>query len=102
MNGCMTHRSLALLFLVACGSSTPSSTSSTSVPPPAAAPIQSAAPVVTQSPTPIASAPAPKPMKQAEKLALKRLVLAHGIDKREPQDVSTTFNAKESKIYAFV
>lgn len=41
-------------------------------------------------------------MKQAEKLALKRLVLAHGIDKREPQDVSTTFNAKESKIYAFV
>jgi hypothetical protein len=107
MEAGMTHRPLALLFpflLAACGSSTPSSTSSTSAPPTPAAP--AATPVATQAaaPTVVSAAPTPKPapVKQAEKLALKRLVLAHGIDNKEPQDVSTSFNAKESRVYAFV
>lgn len=38
----------------------------------------------------------------AKKMSVKRLVLAHGIDGREPQDVATSFAAKEDRVYAFV
>lgn len=39
----------------------------------------------------------------AEKnISVKRLVLAHGIDNREPQDATTSFNAKDDRVYAFV
>lgn len=35
-------------------------------------------------------------------LAVKRLVFARGIDGHEPQEASTTFSAKEDRVYAFL
>jgi hypothetical protein len=35
-------------------------------------------------------------------MSVKRLVLARGIDGHEPQDVATTFAAKDDRVYAFV
>ena len=35
-------------------------------------------------------------------LGVKRLVLAHGIDAREPQEPSSTFKANDDRVYAFV
>jgi hypothetical protein len=43
-----------------------------------------------------ATAGAEKPM------SVKRLVLAHGVDGREPQETSTTFRASDDRVYAFV
>lgn len=41
------------------------------------------------------SAPAPS-------LSIKRLVLAHGVEGREPQSETTTFDAKDDRVYAFM
>lgn len=38
----------------------------------------------------------------SKKLAVKRLVFARGIDGHEPQDTSTTFSAREDRVYAFL
>jgi len=38
----------------------------------------------------------------AKRLGVKRLVLAHGIDGREPQDPSATFTSSNDRVYAFV
>ena len=39
----------------------------------------------------------------AEKaISVKRLVLAHGIDGREPQQTTSSFNTKDDRVYAFV
>jgi len=38
----------------------------------------------------------------AKKIAVKRLVLAHGIDGHEPQEATTTFRANDDRVYAFV
>jgi hypothetical protein len=37
-----------------------------------------------------------------QKMNVKRLVLAHGIDGHEPQQPTTTFQAKDDRVYAFV
>ncbi len=42
------------------------------------------------------------PRARATKLAVKRLVIARGVAGREPKSPDVLFNAKESKIYAFV
>lgn len=42
------------------------------------------------------------PRARARKLAVKRLVIARAVDGREPKSPDVLFNAKESKIYAFV
>ncbi len=39
---------------------------------------------------------------KAEKLGVKRLVLAHGIDNREPQQATTSFKTQDDRVYAFV
>jgi len=36
------------------------------------------------------------------KMAVTRLVLAHGVEAREPQSVTTEFDAKNDRVYAFV
>jgi hypothetical protein len=46
-------------------------------------------------------APPPAPIKTAEKLALKRLVIARSIKAREPEGVSETFEPSD-RLYAFV
>ena len=38
----------------------------------------------------------------AKRLGVKRLVLAHGIDGREPQEASGSFKSSDDRIYAFV
>ena len=38
----------------------------------------------------------------SKKMSVKRLVLARGIDGHEPQDVASTFAAKDDRVYAFV
>jgi hypothetical protein len=38
----------------------------------------------------------------AKRLGVKRLVLAHGIDGREPQDAAATFKSSDDRVYAFV
>ena len=38
----------------------------------------------------------------AKRLGVKRLVLAHGIDGREPQDASATFKSSDDRVYAFI
>lgn len=35
-------------------------------------------------------------------MTVKRLVLAHGVDGREPQDPASTFSARNDRVYAFV
>jgi hypothetical protein len=37
-----------------------------------------------------------------KELTVKRLVLAHGVDNREPQDPSSTFKTQDDRVYAFV
>jgi len=37
-----------------------------------------------------------------KRLGVKRLVLAHGIDGREPQDATGTFKSSDDRVYAFV
>jgi hypothetical protein len=105
----MTNRHLAFVFpilLAACGS--PSTTTSTTAPAPVSADagsnaaVQKVAPVATTGQTAAQIAPKAAPKPQADKLVLKRLVLAHGIENKEPLDPSASFNAKESKVYAFV
>lgn len=39
---------------------------------------------------------------KTDKLAVKRLVLAHGIDNREPQQATTSFKTQDDRVYAFV
>ena len=38
----------------------------------------------------------------SKRLGVKRLVLAHGVDGREPQDPSVTFKSSSDRVYAFV
>ncbi|CAN5924272.1 hypothetical protein BH11MYX4_BH11MYX4_34100 [soil metagenome] len=38
----------------------------------------------------------------AKRLCVKRLVLAHGIDRHEPQDASGTFKSSDDRVYAFI
>jgi hypothetical protein len=35
-------------------------------------------------------------------MSVSRLVLAHGIDNREPQEPSSTFKTRDDRVYAFV
>jgi hypothetical protein len=60
------------------------------------------APAAPAAPAPVAPPPAPPaPQKTAEKLALKRLVLARSIKAREPEGVSESFEPSD-RLYAFV
>jgi hypothetical protein len=36
------------------------------------------------------------------KMIVKRLVLAHGVDSREPQEATTRFKRSDDRVYAFV
>ncbi len=40
--------------------------------------------------------------KGESKMSVKRLVLAHGVDAREPQEPSTRFKKSDDRVYAFV
>ena len=37
-----------------------------------------------------------------KEMTVKRLVLAHGVDGREPQEPTTTFKTRDDRVYAFV
>src|SRR5262249_40646745 len=37
-----------------------------------------------------------------KEMSVSRLVLAHGIDNREPQEPSSTFKTRDDRVYAFV
>lgn len=37
-----------------------------------------------------------------KRLGVKRLVLAHGVDGREPQDASSSFKSSDDRVYAFI
>jgi hypothetical protein len=100
---------LALSLLAACTRPTP-----TAAPPLAAAPL---APVPA---TPVAAAPAPPastpamsaasptsavastPKPRAHSLRVDRLVVARGVESREPQGADTIFAAGEKRVFAFV
>jgi hypothetical protein len=100
----MHHRWILVPLLAACASqSNPPPTQQTAhVDPPTPVP-SVAAPLPTTTPTVVsAPAPAPKPVKHADKLALKRLAIARGVENKEPVDEGTSFNAKESRVYAFL
>lgn len=59
-------------------------------------------PVVTASVTVVAPPPKVAVVKHADKLALKRIVLARGVEHHEPVDSATSFDAKTQKVFAFV
>lgn len=40
--------------------------------------------------------------KGESKMAVKRLVLAHGVDSHEPQEATTHFKKNDDRVYAFV
>ena len=40
--------------------------------------------------------------KSESKMAVKRLVLAHGVDSHEPQEATTHFKKNDDRVYAFV
>lgn len=58
-------------------------------------------PVVTVAAT-VAPLPKIAVVKHADKLALKRIVLARGVEHHEPVDPATSFDAKTQKVFAFV
>ena len=39
---------------------------------------------------------------KSDKLAVKRLVLAHGVDNHEPQEATSSFKTQDDRVYAFV
>lgn len=96
-----------VLFLTACASNSPApvpTTATTCAPTtapvsaPASAPMSSAAATATAT----AHATATPPKKHAQKPSLKRIELARGIKDKEPLEPDTSFNAKESRVYAFL
>lgn len=101
---------ITMLSLAACGGKEPSpSALPTSAPSDAGAPPStSTAAQADASAGKSASADAlttrahVAPKAQATKLEVKRLVLARGVEKREPLEPDTVFNAKESRVWAFV
>jgi hypothetical protein len=42
------------------------------------------------------------PAEKKNEISVKRLVLAHGVADREPQEATTSFNTKDDRVYAFV
>jgi len=100
---------IVLLSLVACGGKeAPSATPTSPLPDAGASGDVAVSSVTTPAPT-VASAPAATAVKEkatpratAKKLEVKRLVLARGGANREPLDADTVFNAKESRVWAFV
>jgi hypothetical protein len=106
------HRLVAValfsLTFVACGGKETPTTTPSNAPTDggsATAPITTADASASKVAPPSASsvaltAPAPKAL--TTKLEVKRLVLARGVEGREPLEPDTVFNAKETRVYAFV
>jgi len=100
----------AMLIMAGCGDRTPpvSTAKVANVSPlPATATATATAtptPTPTATATPIATPIAtPTPTPTATHLAVKRLVIAHGVKEREPVDPATSFDVEETgRVYAFV
>lgn len=99
---------LGLLVVLASGCSRATPTASTAVatgPAPAPAPLPAAAPppaapAPVPAPSPV-SAPAAAP-RHAIALRVDRLVIARGVEAREPLGADTIFAADEKRLFAFV
>ena len=95
---------LLAIVLAGCASKTPQSAQP--APAPSATAVATAAQATVPPPAPSATtaaiAAARVEAKHARKLAVKRVILARGVDRHEPVDPGTAFDASEQKVYAFV
>ena len=98
---------LGLLVVLAsgCSRATPTASAAAVGPAPAPAPLPAAASPPAPLPPPAAS-PAPAPAaaapRHATALRVDRLVIARGVESREPLGADTIFAADEKRLFAFV
>lgn len=100
-----TKWSSVVIAVVVAGCASKPPQSSHAAPAPSAvatSPAQALVPPPPPAPSAMAVAPAKVEVKHASKLTVKRIVIARGVDHREPVDPGTSFDATAQKLYAFV